>query len=76
MHNVVAELRNVCNDPHLGGDSRPADNTSLAERLAASGKVQLLDKLLSRLQAARQRVLLLCQSNAVRRQWDAWQITS
>ena len=66
MHNVVSELLGVCNDSHLGTDARPTEHTSIADRVAASGKVQLLDKLLPRLQVAGQRVLLLCQSNAVR----------
>lgn len=65
MHNVAAELRKVCNHPHLVPDFRPQDSPSLVERVAASGKLQLLDQLLPRLRAAGQRVLLLSQSNTV-----------
>ena len=66
MYNVVAELRKLCDHPHLVPDFRPQDTPGLAERLAAAGKLQLLDQLLPRLQAAGQRVLLLSHSNLVR----------
>lgn len=66
MHNVVAELRQLCSHPHLLPDFRLQEAPSLAERLAASGKLQLLHQLLPRLRAAGQRVLLLSHSNVVR----------
>ena len=66
MRSVVAELQKACGHPHLLQDFRPADAPPLARRIAASGKLRVLDALLARLRAAGQRVLLLCHSNAVR----------
>ena len=66
MRSVVAELQKACGHPHLLQDFRPAEAPSLARRIAASGKLRVLDELLPRLRAAGQRVLLLCHSNAVR----------
>ena len=66
MRSVVAELQKACGHPHLLQDFRPADTPPLAKRVAASGKLRVLDELLPRLRAAGQRVLLLCHSNAVR----------
>ena len=66
MRSVIAELQKGCGHPHLLQDFRPADTPPLARRIAASGKLAVLDALLRRLHAAGQRVLLLCHSNAVR----------
>lgn len=65
MRSVVAELRKVCTHPCLIQDfeQAPASGPAavLAERLAASGKLQLLDRLLQLLKADGHKVLLLSQ---------------
>ncbi|KAK9823247.1 hypothetical protein WJX72_001331 [[Myrmecia] bisecta] len=59
MRTICAELRKVCNHPHLVQDFEAAGKEGCAAHVAASAKLQLLDRMLQRLQKAGRRVLLL-----------------
>ncbi|KAL0491050.1 chromodomain-helicase-DNA-binding protein [Acrasis kona] len=63
--NIVVELKKVCNHPYLFESARDrvdhANKTALYNLIHASGKMILLDKLLSRLKETGHRVLIFSQ---------------
>lgn len=65
LKNLMMDLRKCCNHPYLftGGDpSMPADPaTALQHLIAASGKLDLLDKMMAKLKERGHRVLIYSQ---------------
>jgi chromodomain-helicase-DNA-binding protein 4 len=68
LHNILMELRKLCGHPYLLNDVEPTDLDEDAGRKAyieASGKLQLLAKLLPKLKARGHRVLIFSQFKLV-----------
>ena len=66
LQNLVMQLRTCCNHPYLFPGACPADGLSSASELAAaSGKLKVLDRLLTRLKAAGHRVVIFSQFTAM-----------
>jgi hypothetical protein len=64
--NILMQLRKVCNHPYLFNGAEPGPPYSEGEHLIENaGKMVLLDKLLSRLQAQGSRVLIFSQMTRV-----------
>src|SRR5262249_22972358 len=60
--NIVVELKKTCNHPYLFLGARDEDEAEpLAALIRASGKMELLDKLLARLKETGHRVLIFSQ---------------
>jgi chromodomain-helicase-DNA-binding protein 1 len=67
--NIVVELKKCCNHPFLfesadhgyGGDASTNDNNKVQRIVLSSGKLALLDKLLTRLRETNHRVLIFSQ---------------
>lgn len=67
--NIVVELKKCCNHPFLfesadhgyGGDSSINDRNKLERIILSSGKLVILDKLLTRLHETKHRVLIFSQ---------------
>lgn len=67
--NVVVELKKCCNHPFLfesadhgyGGDSSTSDTNKVERMVLSSGKLVILDKLLTRLRETNHRVLIFSQ---------------
>ena len=61
LQNLVMQLRMCCNHPFLFPGASPADLVNADELAAQSGKLKVLDRLLSRLKASGHRVVLFSQ---------------
>jgi SWI/SNF-related matrix-associated actin-dependent regulator of chromatin subfamily A member 5 len=65
--NILMQLRKVCNHPYLFPGAEPSNlgDQELPHMIASSGKLVLLDKLLSRLKVVGSRVLIFSQMTAL-----------
>lgn len=65
LQNVLMQLRKCCNHPYLlQAPMDPQGDIIIDERLVeAGGKLQLLDRLLNKLQKGGHKVLIFCQVN-------------
>jgi len=61
LQNLVMQLRTCCNHPFLFPGAHPERGVGAEELAAASGKLKVLDRLLSRLKASGHRVVLFSQ---------------
>ena len=62
LNNVLASLRHCCNHPYLFDGAEPEPFVEGEHLVQASAKLALLDRLLRRLRARGDKVLLFCQS--------------
>lgn len=69
LMNVMAELRKCCDHPFLFSGAEPPPSTPpelyLQQFMAASGKMELLDRMLSRLYQERHKVLVFSQMTSM-----------
>lgn len=61
LNNILVELKKVCNHPALLGGGNEQETSSLDRLVRASGKMNVLDQLLSRLHRDGHRVLIFSQ---------------
>lgn len=61
LHNTAMQLRKICNHPYLFIDDNLYEEHAEEELIRASGKFELLDRVLPKLKAAGHRVLLFSQ---------------
>ncbi|KAK3275497.1 hypothetical protein CYMTET_16377 [Cymbomonas tetramitiformis] len=61
LQNIAMQLRKICNHPYLFIDEEEEDLLSDEDRIRASGKFELLRRLLAKLKATGHRVLLFSQ---------------